>query len=97
MKLTTKKSHFIARVALAAICMVVPALVQAQELRGKITDLIKAKYPDATVTVVFFSSGWDTRLDLEGLGSPDLDGLEEVNEEVDDYISEVFETLGLTN
>src|SRR5215471_2258319 len=55
MKLTTTKAHFIARFALAAICMVVPALVQAQELRGKITgrvtDASGAVIPGATVNV----------------------------------------------
>src|SRR5262245_3475683 len=54
MKLTTKRSHFIAGFALAAICML-PALVHAQELRGKITgrvtDSSGAVVPGATVKV----------------------------------------------
>jgi hypothetical protein len=55
MKLTTKKWQFIARFALAAICMALPALVQAQELRGKITgrvtDASGAVIPGASVKV----------------------------------------------
>ena len=55
MKLTTKKLRLIAGFALAAICMLVPALLQAQELRGKITgrvtDASGAVIPGATVKV----------------------------------------------
>src|SRR5215470_15628871 len=54
-KLTTKRSHFIAGFALAAICLLVPAIVRAQELRGKIsgrvTDSSGAVIPGATVKV----------------------------------------------
>src|SRR5215813_12772350 len=53
-KLTTKKSHFIAGFALA-IYMLVPGMLQAQELRGKITgrvtDSSGAVIPGATVKV----------------------------------------------
>jgi hypothetical protein len=55
MKLTTKKLRLIAGFVLAAICMLVPAMVQAQELRGKITgrvtDASGAVIPGATVKV----------------------------------------------
>src|SRR5262249_3732847 len=55
MKLTTKKLRLIAGCALAAICMLVPVIAQAQELRGKITgrvtDASGAVIPGATVKV----------------------------------------------
>src|SRR5215831_8385647 len=55
MKLTTKKLQLIAGFALAAICLLVPAIAQAQELRGKITgrvtDSSGAVIPGATVKV----------------------------------------------
>ena len=55
MKLTTKKLRLISGFALAAICLLVPAMAQAQELRGKITgrvtDSSGAVIPGATVKV----------------------------------------------
>ena len=55
MKLTTKRSHLIAGFSLAAICLLVPAMTHAQELRGKITgrvtDSSGAVIPGATVKV----------------------------------------------
>jgi hypothetical protein len=55
MKLTTKTSHLIAGFALVAICLLVPAMAHAQELRGKITgrvtDASGAVIPGATVKV----------------------------------------------
>src|SRR5262245_27734740 len=48
-----KKSHLIAGITLVAICLLVPVLTQAQELRGKITgrvtDTSGAVIPGATV------------------------------------------------
>src|SRR5262249_10353117 len=55
MKLTTKRSHLIAGFWLAAICLLVPSMTHAQELRGKITgrvtDSSGAVIPGATVKV----------------------------------------------
>src|SRR5262245_31849177 len=39
-KRTTKRSHYIAGIALAVMCVLVPAIVQGQELRGKITGRV---------------------------------------------------------
>src|SRR5262244_2049038 len=55
MKPMTKKLRLIAGFALAALCLLVPAIAQAQELRGKITgrvtDSSGAVIPGATVKV----------------------------------------------
>jgi Carboxypeptidase regulatory-like domain len=55
MKVTRKRSNLIAGFALAAVCLLVPAMTQAQELRGKITGRVTdpsgAVIPGATVKV----------------------------------------------
>jgi hypothetical protein len=66
MKSTTKKSHLIAGLVLFALCLLVPAMAQAQELRGKITgrvtDASGAVIPGATVKVTDVARATTTTL-----------------------------------